>query len=80
MYVSLSLLCISGLCRGVPVLLFRGNGGIKWSHALNCWMVLFGMASLLFLLYSNGVKSLVFSFTVFYDWRDVSEFMAVSEC
>ena len=44
MCVSLWLLHIFGLCRSTAVLLFRGSGcGIKWSDALNCWMVLSGV-------------------------------------
>jgi hypothetical protein len=31
-------------------LLFRGGGGGLWSHTLNCWMVLSGKTSLLYLL------------------------------
>jgi len=41
---------------------------MKWSQALNCWMVLSGVASLLFLLlYSNGLMS--FSYRGFLDIR-----------
>ena len=46
--------------RSAVVLLFLGSGCgccIKWSDALNCWMVLAGVASILFLLlYSNGLS------------------------